>query len=147
MAAILMMSAKLATLDLLKIKVSWNKSNDAIISAYDVNNKILSRDSNHIVDVVMWLKFGISMRELIITSISFDQKNFFFFEGSSWFKFNNLWLALGASLKLYPSVAKVLKLRVRKFWGLIVLLDLSGPQPHFKALGCWTPSLIFYSHL
>ena len=82
MAAILMMSAKLATLDLLKIKVSWNKSNDAIISAYDVNNKILSCDSNHIVDVVMWLKFGISMRELIITSISFDQKNFFFLRGA-----------------------------------------------------------------
>ena len=82
MAAILMMSAKLATLDLLKIKVSWNKSNDAIISAYVVNNKILSRDSNYIVDVVMWLKFGISMRELIITSISFDQKNFFFLRGA-----------------------------------------------------------------
>ena len=82
MAAILMMSAKLATLDLLKIKVSWNKSNDAIISAYDVNNKILSRDSNYIADVVMWLKFGISMRELIITPISFDQKNFFFLRGA-----------------------------------------------------------------
>ena len=82
MAAILMISAKLATLGLLKIKVPWNKSNDATISAYDVNNKILSCDSNYIVDVVMWLMFGISMRELIITSISFDQKNFFFLRGA-----------------------------------------------------------------
>ena len=42
-----------------------------------------------------------------------------FFEGWSWFKFNNLGLALGTNLKFYTSVAKGLKLRVRKFWGLI----------------------------
>ena len=72
MVAILMMSAKLATLGLLKIKVFWNKGYDVIISVHDVTNKILSRDSNYIVDVVMWPKFGnssISMREVIITSI------------------------------------------------------------------------------
>ena len=37
-----------------------------------VTNKILSRDSNYFVDVVMWPKFGNSsffMREVIITSI------------------------------------------------------------------------------
>ena len=68
----LMMSAKLATLGLLKIKVFWNKGYDVIISVHDVTNKILSRDSNYIIDVVMWPKFGnssISMREVIITSI------------------------------------------------------------------------------
>ena len=37
----------------------------------------------------------------------------------SWFKFNNLGLALGTSLKFYTSVAKELKVKVRKFWGLI----------------------------
>ena len=37
-----------------------------------------------------------------------------FFEGWSWFKFNNLGLALGTNLKLYTSVAKGLKLKVRK---------------------------------
>ena len=41
-----------------------------------------------------------------------------FFEGWSWFKFNNLGLALGTNLKFYASVAKGLKLKVRKFWGL-----------------------------
>ena len=40
-----------------------------------------------------------------------------FFEGWSWFKFNNLGLALGTNLKFYTSVAKGLKLKVRKFLG------------------------------
>ena len=67
MAAILMMSAKLATLDLLKIKVFWNKGYDVMTSFHDVTNKILSRDWNYIADVVMLLNFGnssISMREV-----------------------------------------------------------------------------------
>ena len=41
-----------------------------------------------------------------------------FFEGWSWFKFSNLGLALGTTLKFYNSVAKGLKLKARKFWGL-----------------------------
>ena len=72
MVEFLMMSTKLATLGLLKIKVFWNKSYDVITSVFDVTNKILSSDSNYIVGVVMWPKFGnsnISMREVIITSI------------------------------------------------------------------------------
>ena len=40
-----------------------------------------------------------------------------FFEWWSWFKFNNLGLALGANLKFCTSVAKGLKLKVKKFWG------------------------------
>ena len=40
-----------------------------------------------------------------------------FFEGWSWFKFNNLGLALAINLKFCTSVAKVLKLKVRKRWG------------------------------
>ena len=66
------MSAKMATPDLLKITVFWNKGYDVIIPVDDVTNKILSRDSNYIVDVVMWPKFGnssICIREVIITSI------------------------------------------------------------------------------
>ena len=69
MVTILMISAKLATL---KIKVFWNKGYDVIVSVRDVTNKVLSCDSNYIVDVVMWPKFGsscISMRAVIITSI------------------------------------------------------------------------------
>ena len=38
-----------------------------------------------------------------------------FIEGWSWFKFNNLGLALVTNLKFYTSVAKRLKLKVRKF--------------------------------
>ena len=63
-----MISAKLVTLDLLKIKVFWRKDYEVIISIHDLTNEILSRDSNYIVDVVMWPNFGnssISMREVI----------------------------------------------------------------------------------
>ena len=71
MVSILLVSAKMATLGLLKIKIFWNKYYHALIFAHDVTKKIFSRDSNYIVDVVMWPKFGkssISMRE-VITSI------------------------------------------------------------------------------
>ena len=42
-----------------------------------------------------------------------------YFEGWSCFKFNNLWLTLRTNLKFYTSIGKGLKLKVRKFWGLI----------------------------
>ena len=67
-----MMSAKLATPGLLKIKIFQNKGYDVIIPNHDVTNKILLRDSNYIVDVIMWPKIGnssISMREVKIMSI------------------------------------------------------------------------------
>ena len=66
------MSAKTATLELLKIKVFWNKCYDVIFSVYDFTNRILSRDSNYIVDVTMLPKFdnsSISIREVFITTI------------------------------------------------------------------------------
>ena len=69
MVTILMMSAKMATLDFLKTKAFWKKGYDVIISVHDVTNKILSRDSSNIVDVVMGPNFGnsnISMRKIII---------------------------------------------------------------------------------
>ena len=49
----ILMSAKMATPGLLKIKFIRNKCYDIIIFFHDVSNKILSRDSNYIVDVVM----------------------------------------------------------------------------------------------
>ena len=52
------MSAKLTAPGLLKIKVLWNKGYDVIISVYDISKEILLRESNHVVDVVMLLKFG-----------------------------------------------------------------------------------------
>ena len=71
----------------------------------------------------MWPKFGnsaVSMREVIIILIlwGFDQKNNFFW-GVILVQVNYLGLALGMSLKSYASVAKGLKLKVRKFWELI----------------------------
>ena len=82
MVTILMMSAKLATPGYLKINIFQYKGYDVIIIEYDVTDKILSRDSNYIVDLVLWSKFGnsnISIRAAIITSIllRFDQKNLF----------------------------------------------------------------------
>ena len=68
---VLMITAKMASPGLLTTKVFWNKHDGIIISVHDVTNKILSCDSNYIVDVVMWPKFGncsISMREIIMTS-------------------------------------------------------------------------------
>ena len=53
MVTILMMSAKLATPCTLKINIFRNKGYDVIFLVYDVTNKILSLDSNYIVDVVM----------------------------------------------------------------------------------------------
>ena len=67
-----MVPAKLATLGLLKANISWNEGYDVMISVHDVTNKILPRESNYIVDVVISPKFGnssISMREVIFTSI------------------------------------------------------------------------------
>ena len=51
MFTILMMSAKIATLDLFEIKVLWNKGYDFTIYVHDVTNKILLRDSNYTVDL------------------------------------------------------------------------------------------------
>ena len=67
--AILMM---LATTGLFTVMVLWNKGYDVIIFVHNVTNQILLRESNYILDVITWPKFGnssISMREVIITSI------------------------------------------------------------------------------
>ena len=53
MVTILMMSAKISTPGLLKIRVFSNDGYDVIISFHDVTSKILSRDSNYIIDVVI----------------------------------------------------------------------------------------------
>ena len=67
-----MMSAKMATLGIFKIKVFQNNVYDVITSVHDLTNKILSRDSNYIEDVVMWPKSGnssISLTEVILTTV------------------------------------------------------------------------------
>ena len=73
MVTTLMMSAKMANLGLLKTEVLWNKGYDVIIYVFHVTNKILSSESNYVVNAVIKLqlrKFGnsnISMREVITT--------------------------------------------------------------------------------
>ena len=53
-----MMSGEMASLGLIKTNVFWNKVYDGIISVHDVTSKILWRESNDIVDLVMWPKLG-----------------------------------------------------------------------------------------
>ena len=72
MVTILLMSAKLTTVGLLKVKVFWDKGYAILISIYDVTSNLLLRDSNYIADVVMWPKFDnstFSMKEVIVHSI------------------------------------------------------------------------------
>ena len=117
MVAVLMMSTKLATLGLLKINLFWNKGYYVIISVHDVTSKSLLWDSNYIADVVMWPKFGISslsMKEVKPQFYKDVTRKAHFFEGWSWFTFNYLGVALGMALKFYISMAKGLKLKVKK---------------------------------
>ena len=92
----------------------------------------------------MWPKFGnssIYMREVIITLIlwGFNQKNQIFW-GVLWLKFSNLRLVQGMTLKFYTSVAKELKLKVIKFWGLIpTYVEVTG-EKLVKGAFCSPPS-------
>ena len=52
-----------------------------------------------------------------------------FFEGWSWFKFNNLGLGVRTNLKFYTSVTKGLKLKARKFWGVFpTFVEVTGEK-------------------
>ena len=116
-----MMSAKAATPGLLKLTVFWDKGYDVTIPVNDVINKILSPDSNYIVYLFMWPKLS---QPQIYKNLT---RKTAFFEGWSWFKLNNLGLALGTNLKFYTSVAKGLKLKVRKFLGPIpTFVEVTG---------------------
>ena len=48
-----MMSAKLATLGLLKMKAFWDKVHGVIVYVHDATKRILSHESNHIVNMVI----------------------------------------------------------------------------------------------
>ena len=52
-----------------------------------------------------------------------------YFEGCSWFKFNNWGLALCMALKFHTSVKKGLKLKVRQFVGLVpTFVEVTGEK-------------------
>ena len=94
------MSTKMVTPGFRKFKVFWKKGYSVIISTIShpdiyiyiyiykkqtITNKILLRDSNYIMDVVMWPKFGnsrIFIKNFFITSSlsGFEQKNRFFWD-------------------------------------------------------------------
>ena len=76
-----------------------------------------------------------------LVTLAFISEKYYFFEGWSWFKFNNLRLGPGMVLKFYTSVAKRLKLKVKKFLGLIpTFVEVTGKKlfgsifrlPHHK---------------
>ena len=59
-----------------------------------------------------------------------------FFEGWSWFKFNNLGLTLGKNLKFYTILLKGLKLKMRTFLGFITtFVEVTGE----KLVGFFAP--------
>ena len=87
MVSILMMSAKLTTLGLVRKNIFWNKCYTVKISVHDVTNKMLLQYSNYILDVVMWPK---------------DLTEKQFFEALSWSAFNDLRPALGRPLEFRP---------------------------------------------
>ena len=102
---VVMMPIKLATPEILKIKGFWNGDYDFITSVFGIINKSFSRVSNYVVDLVIWPKFGksyISYREVAMT------KRLFLRGGQ----------VLGMLLRFYNSLTKILKWKVRKFWGL-----------------------------
>ena len=58
------------------------------------------------------------MKEVVITEIYMGlTRKTDFFEGWSWFKFNNLRLVLGITLKFYSCVEKRVKLKVKSVEG------------------------------
>ena len=66
-----------------------------------------------------------------------------FSEGWSWFKFYNSGLALGTNLKFYTSVAKGLKLKVKRFWGLILTFaEVTGKNLVGEGAFCPPPPLL-----
>ena len=66
-----------------------------------------------------------------------------FFEGWSWFRFNNQGLALDTGLKFYTSVVKGLKLKVRKFQGLIpTFVEVTGEKLVREGGAIFAPSSI-----
>ena len=120
--AILMMTAKLATLDIFKRKVFWNKVYDvinsvrAVINFYHVTQTILQTWScyqNFVTIAFRCEKLSQPQCYNDLTSI------IKFLDKCSWFKFNIWRLGLATAFKFDTSMTRGLKLKVRKFWRLI----------------------------
>ena len=64
------------------------------------------------------------------------------FDEWSWFRFNNLGLTLGKNLTFFTSVSKGLKLKVRKFWGLIPTFVEATGEKLLEGPFCPTPLIL-----
>ena len=74
------------------------------------------------------------MRE-VVKIIKIRSEKYFFFEGCSSIKFNNLGLALDVTLKFYIRVVKGLKRKVRNFWKPIsTFVEVTGEKLLGRAL-------------
>ena len=64
-----------------------------------------------------------------IISVHDINNNVFFSRERFWFKLNNLGLTLSLAMKFYANMAKELKLKVRKFQGLIpTFIEVRGEK-------------------
>ena len=113
------MSAKAVLPGLLKIKAFWNKVYAVILSVFQATNKTWSCDTDYFLDLVMWSNlvprvFLWEKLWLLQFSKYLTRKTNNFFERWSWFKFNNLGLALDMTFKFYYSVEKKLKRKFRR---------------------------------
>ena len=79
-----------------------------------------------------WILVGYSsifMREVIISQIVYGFVQKADFKGRSWFNVDNLELAPDMALEIYSSVAKRLKLKMKKCWGKLEGSFLHFPSP------------------
>ena len=132
MVVVLMMSGILTTLNLLKRKIFQNK----IYHVTQITYSICSCDPSLL--TLGFLRKKSSWPQLY----NYLTRKTNFFEGWYWFKFNNFWLTLGMALKSYTSVAKRLKLKVRKFWRLTYTF-LALKRKNWESRRGWQA---FYAH-
>ena len=111
-----MMSAKLGLYVFVKQSYSEIKVMTSKILIMTPLTKFYHVD--YIIDVVIWPKIGeyniLKRKVIIIRSTLLRKINFL--EGCFWFRFNNLGLALGMTLKIPGCTTKGLRLKVSKFW-------------------------------
>ena len=121
---------KMATLVLLKIKVFPSKDCDIIVFVDDVINRILSRDSDYVVDVVIWPNFGYyHFNERSCHNLNFMRiwPKISLFWGVALFERQLCGTGIRYSLKSLRQFRKRVKLKVRKCGGLIrTFVEITG---------------------
>ena len=121
---------KMATLVLLKIKVFPSKDCDIIVFVDDVINRILSLDSDYVVDVVIWPNFGYyHFNERSCHNLNFMRiwPKISLFWGVALFEGQLCGTGIRYSLKSLRQFLKRVKLKVRKCGGLIrTFVEITG---------------------